>query len=77
MYREAYLNHINRRLYDSSNIPRPQDELDIAVLRSHRPRRRFDQGPGRIAAVVAELARQFSVEPHTSAIEDVSRVPAH
>lgn len=71
------LDRINRPLYDSSTLPRPQDELDIAVLRSHRPRRRFDQGPGRVAAVVAKLARQFSVEPHTSAIDDVSRVPTH
>lgn len=61
----------------ASDLPRPQDELDpFAVLRSHRPRRRFDQGPGRVAAVVAELTRQSSVEPCPSAVDAVSRVPA-
>lgn len=60
------------------DLPRPQDKLDpFAVHRSHCPRRRFDKGPGRVAAVVAELARQFSVESYPPAVEAVSRVPAH
>lgn len=61
------------------NLPRPQDKLDpFVVHRFHRPRRRLDEGPGRIAAVVAKLARQFSIESQPPAVEVVSRVsPAH
>lgn len=60
------------------DLPRPENKLDpFAVHRSHSPRRRFDEGPGRVAAVVAELAGQFSVESYSPAVEAVSRIPAH